>query len=27
VIAADRVLLAQSKIQIESLRDALTRFQ
>ncbi|MDG0817084.1 valine--tRNA ligase [Bdellovibrio svalbardensis] len=27
VIAADRVLLAQSKVQLESLRDALTRFQ
>lgn len=27
VVAADKVLLSQSKIQIESLRDALTRFQ
>lgn len=27
VVAADKVLLAQAKIQIESLRDALTRFQ
>ena len=27
VIAADRSLLAQSKVQLESLRDALTRFQ
>lgn len=27
VIAADRVLLAQSKVQLDSLRDALTRFQ
>ncbi len=27
VIAADRILLAQSKVQLESLRDALTRFQ
>ncbi|MNJ92801.1 Valine--tRNA ligase [compost metagenome] len=26
VVAADRVLLAQSKVQLESLRDALTRF-
>jgi valyl-tRNA synthetase len=27
VIAADRILLAQAKVQIETLRDALTRFQ
>lgn len=27
VVAADRALLAQSKLQLESLRDALTRFQ
>lgn len=27
VIAADRALLAQSKVQLDSLRDALTRFQ
>ncbi|WP_413291731.1 valine--tRNA ligase [Bdellovibrio sp. HCB185ZH] len=27
VIAADRALLAQSKVQLESLKDALTRFQ
>jgi valyl-tRNA synthetase len=27
VVAADRALLAQSKVQLESLRDALTRFQ
>ncbi|MEK2644093.1 valine--tRNA ligase [Bdellovibrio sp. BCCA] len=27
VVAADKALLAQSKIQLESLRDALTRFQ
>ncbi|MGZ3768836.1 MAG: valine--tRNA ligase [Bdellovibrio sp.] len=27
VVAADKALLAQAKIQIESLRDALTRFQ
>ena len=27
VVAADKVLLAQSKIQLDSLRDALTRFQ
>lgn len=27
VVAADKVLLAQSKVQLESLRDALTRFQ
>ncbi|MBC7370530.1 MAG: hypothetical protein H7326_03135, partial [Bdellovibrionaceae bacterium] len=27
VVAADRVLLAQSKLQIESLKDALIRFQ
>ena len=27
VVAADKILLAQSKIQIESLRDALTRFK
>lgn len=27
VVAADRALLAQSKIQLDSLRDALTRFQ
>lgn len=27
VIATDRVLLSQSKVQLESLRDALTRFQ
>lgn len=27
VVAADRALLAQSKIQLESLREALTRFQ
>lgn len=27
VIAADKVLLTQAKVQIESLRDALTRFQ
>jgi valyl-tRNA synthetase len=27
VVAADKVLLAQSKVQLDSLRDALTRFQ
>lgn len=27
VVAADKALLAQSKVQLESLRDALTRFQ
>ncbi|MFM6928308.1 MAG: hypothetical protein ACKOX6_07580 [Bdellovibrio sp.] len=27
VIAADRALLAQSRVQLDSLRDALTRFQ
>ncbi|RYZ84017.1 MAG: valine--tRNA ligase, partial [Proteobacteria bacterium] len=27
VVAADRVLLTQSKLQIESLKDALIRFQ
>lgn len=27
VVAADKILLAQSKVQLDSLRDALTRFQ